>query len=116
MPRFLCLYKSAKGEGAPPSAADQEKMGALIAEWVQAGVLLSAEGCMPSTFGVRIRQDKGKVTVTDGPFAESKEIVGGLAIIQAPSKEEAIPWIKKFLEVAGDGESEVRQLWDQPAQ
>jgi len=116
MPRFLCMYKSAKGEGAMPSAEDQAKMGALIAEWVQAGVLLSAEGCMPSQFGVRIRQDKGKVTVTDGPFAESKEIVGGLAIIQAPSKEEAIPWIKKFLEAAGDGESEVRQLWDQPAQ
>jgi hypothetical protein len=113
MPRFLCMYKSAKGEGAPPSEADQAKMGALIAEWVQAGVLVSAEGCMPSKFGVRIRQENGKVTVTDGPFSESKEIVGGLAIIQAPSKEEAIPWIKKFLAVAGDGESEVRQLWDQ---
>ena len=116
MPRFLCMYKSAKGERGAPSAEDQQKMGALIAEWVQAGVLLSAEGCMPSQFGVRIRQDKGKVTVTDGPFAESKEIVGGFAIIQAPSKAEAIPMIKKFLEVAGDGESEVRQLWDQPAQ
>jgi hypothetical protein len=115
MPRFLCLYKSAKPEGVPPTAEEQEKMGALIGEWVQAGVLLSAEGCMPSAHGFRARKEKGKITVTDGPFTESKEIVGGMAVIQAPSKEAAIPWIKKFLEVAGDGESEVRQLWDEPA-
>jgi hypothetical protein len=53
--------------------------------------------------------------VTDGPFTESKEIVGGMAIIQAPSKEAAIPWIKQFVATAGNGECEVRQLWDQPA-
>lgn len=115
MPRFLCFYKSAKPEGVPPTAEEQEKMGAMIGEWVQAGVLVSAEGCMPSAFGFRLRQDNGKVTVTDGPFTESKEIVGGVAIIQAPSKDAAIPWIKQFVATAGDGECEVRQLWDQPA-
>ncbi len=113
MPRFLCMYKSAKGEGTPPSAEEQAKMGALIGEWLQAGVLLSAEGCMPSAFGMRIRQDHGKVSVTDGPFSESKEVVGGFAIIQAEDKADATTWITQFLAVAGDGESEVRQLWDQ---
>ena len=115
MPRFLCLYKSAAPEGTSPSPEEQEKMGALIVEWTQAGVLLSAEGCMPSSFGMRIRQDKGKVTATDGPFTEAKEVVGGFAIIQAATKAEATEWIKKFLAVAGDGESEVRQLWEQPS-
>ena len=114
MPRYLCLYKSAQPEGTPPSADDQAKMGALIGEMFQAGVL-GTEGCLPSAAGFRVRQDKGKVTVTDGPFTEAKEIVGGMAIIQTPSKEAAILWTKKFLTIAGDGESEVRQLWEPPA-
>ena len=114
MARYLCLYKSVQPEGTPPSADMQANMGALIGEMFQAGVLVSTEGCLPSAKGFRIRQEKGKVTVTDGPFTEAKEIVGGMAIIQAPSKEEAIRWTKKFLSVAGDGESEVRQLWEQP--
>jgi hypothetical protein len=115
MPRYLCLYKSATPEGTPPSAEHQQKMGALIGEMYQAGVLVSTEGCLPSRVGFRVRQDNGKVTVTDGPFTESKEIVGGMAIIQTPSKEEAVRWTKKFLSIAGDGESEVRQLYEQPA-
>ena len=114
MPRYLCLYKSAQPEGTPPSAEHQANMGALIGEMYQAGVLVSTEGCLPSAAGFRVRQDKGKVTVTDGPFTEAKEIVGGMAIIQTPSKEEAIQWTRKFLTIAGDGESEVRQLWEQP--
>jgi hypothetical protein len=115
MPRYLCLYKSATPEGTPPSPEHQANMGALIGEMLQAGVLISTEGCLPSAMGFRVRQDKGKVTVTDGPFTESKEIVGGMAIIQAPSKTEAIHWTKKFLATAGDGESEIRQLWEPPA-
>lgn len=70
---------------------------------------------MPSRVGFRVRRNDGKVTVTDGPFTESKEIVGGMAIIQTTTKDEAIAWTKKFLAVAGDGESEVRQLYEQPA-
>jgi len=53
----LCFYKSAKPEGVPPSAEEQEKMAAMIGEWVQVGVLVSAAGCMPSAFGFRLRQD-----------------------------------------------------------
>ena len=115
MPRYLCLYKPARPEGTPASAEHQAKMGALIGEMQQAGVLVSTEGCLPSARGFRVRQDNGKVTITDGPFAEAKEIVGGVAIIQAPSKEEAIRLTKKFLTIAGDGESEVRELWEPPA-
>ena len=115
MPRYLCLYKSAQPEGTPTSAEHQTNMGTLIGEMFQAGVLVSTEGCLPSAKGFRVRQDKGKVTVTDGPFAEAMEIVGGMAVIQTPSKEEAVRWTRKFLTIAGDGESEVRQLYEQPA-
>jgi hypothetical protein len=53
--------------------------------------------------------------VTDGPFTETKEVVGGFALFQVKSKEEAIQWTKRFLKVAGDGESEIRQIYEAPA-
>jgi hypothetical protein len=90
-------------------------MGKLIEEAMQAGWLLSTEGCLPSSLGARVRFSDGKFTVTDGPFAETKELVGGFAIIQAASKQEAIEHTKYFLQVAGGGESEIRRLYEEPA-
>ena len=113
--RFLCLYKSGKAEGAPPSQQEMERMGKLIGEAMQAGWLLSTEGCLPSSTGARVRFSDGKFTVTDGPFAETKELVGGFAIIRAASKQEAIEHTKYFLQVAGGGETEIRQLYEEPA-
>ena len=110
--RFLCLYKPAKEEGAPPRPEDIAVMGKLIEEMTKAGVLLATEGCQPSAKGARIRLNGGKFTVTDGPFTETKELVAGFALIQVKSKEEAVEWTKRFLEVAGDGESEIRQVYD----
>ena len=86
------------------------EMGKLIDEMTKAGVLLSTEGCQPSAKGARVRLSGGKVTVTDGPFTETKELVAGFAMIQVKSKDEAIEWTRRFLRVAGDGESEIRQL------
>jgi hypothetical protein len=111
--RFLCVYKTA--ESGPPSAELVDAMGKLINEMVQAGVLLSTEGCLPSVKGFRVRRAGKRVTITDGPFTESKEVIGGFALIRVNSKEEAIEWTKRFLDVAGDGESEVRELYEQPA-
>jgi len=68
-----------------------------------------------SSLGARVRSDGGKVTVTDGPFTEAKEVVGGFALIKADSKEEAIQLTRDFLKVAGDGECELRQLYEMPA-
>ena len=112
--RFLCIYKPAKPEGAPPSQAEMERMGKLIAESFKSGKLLATEGCLPSALGARVRKTNGQFKVTDGPFAESKEIVGGFAIIQAESKAEAIQITKDFLNVAGDGETEIRQIYEPP--
>jgi len=111
--RFLCVHKGP--EGAAPTPEMMEKMGKLIGEMVQAGVLLTTEGCLPSSKGVRVRRTGTRVTVTDGPFTESKEVIGGFALIQVRSKEEAIEWTRRFLDVAGDGESEVRELCETPA-
>ena len=87
-------------------------MGKLIEEGFKSGRLLAVEGCMPSITGARVRMDTGTVTVTDGPFAEAKEVIGGLAIIQASSKAEAIQYVREFLQVVGDGECELRQLYE----
>ena len=108
--RYLCIYKPSKAEGAPPTQAEIANMGKLIEEMVRAGVLLATEGCQASSKGARVRLDNGKVTVMDGPFTESKELIAGFALIQVASKEEAVAWTKRFLAVAGDGESEIRLL------
>lgn len=110
--RFLCLYKPSKPEGTPPTQQEMEKMGQLVEEQMRSGVLLATEGCLPSAQGARIRLSKGKFSVTDGPFTEAKELVAGFALIQANSKEEAIEHIKNFLKVAGDGETEIRQVFE----
>jgi hypothetical protein len=110
--KFLCIYKPSKPEGTPPTQDEMVRMGQLIDEFTSSGVLLSTEGCLPSAKGARVQLANGKITVTDGPFTEAKEIVGGFAIIRADSKEEAIEHTKKFLRVAGDGESEIRQIFE----
>jgi hypothetical protein len=112
--RFLTIYRSPETD-APPTPENMAAMGKLIEEMARAGVLLAAEGCMPSASGARVRVSDGKIAVTDGPFAESKEVVGGFALLQVRSKAEAIEWTRRFLAVAGDGESEVRELYDAPA-
>jgi hypothetical protein len=109
--RFLSIYKTAE-RGVLPTQEEMAKMGKLIEEGMKAGSLLAVEGCMPSATGARVRLSNGKLTVTDGPFIESKEVIGGLAILQAKSKEEAIELVKQFIQVAGDGECELRQIFE----
>jgi hypothetical protein len=109
--KFLSIYKTVE-TGALPTPEEMAKMGKLVEDGMKAGFLLAVEGCMPSAAGARVRLSKGKLTVTDGPFTESKEVIGGLAILRADSKEAAIKLAREFLEVAGDGECELRQLFE----
>jgi hypothetical protein len=113
--RYLCLYKSERDSSAPPTEEEMTKMGALIGEMMQAGVLLSTEGCKSSKHGARVKLDNGTFTVTDGPFAEAKEFVGGLAVIKVDSKADAIAWTKRFLSVVGTGISELLEINEAPA-
>jgi hypothetical protein len=89
-----------------------EDMGKLIEKSMKSGELLATEGCLPSALGARIRLSGGNFNVIDGPFTESKELVAGFALIQAKSKEAAIEYVKNFLNVAGDGETEIRQIYE----
>jgi len=109
--RFLNIYKCPE-RNTPPSPEEMARMGKMIEEAMKSGKLLSTEGCLPSAFGARVRIENSKFTVSDGPFTESKEIVGGFAILDAPSKEAAIGFVKEFLNVMGQGECELRQLFD----
>jgi hypothetical protein len=112
--RFLCIYKPSKAEGTPPTQQEMVEMGKYVEESLKSGVLLATEGCLPSAKGARVRLSGGNYTVTDGPFTEAKELVAGFALIQAKSKEEAIEHVKQFLKIAGDGVTEVRQVFEGP--
>ena len=109
--KFLSMYKSVE-KNVPPSQEAMAKMGKLVEEGMKAGWLIATEGCLPSALGARVRSTNGKLSVTDGPFTESKELVGGFATLRANFKEEAIQLAKDFLQVVGEGECELRQIYE----
>ena len=110
--KFLSMYKSPE-RNTPPSQEEMSKMGKLIEEGFKAGWLVATEGCLPSALGARVRRSGEKISVTDGPFTEAKELVGGFAILRTNSKEEAIQLAREFLQVVGEGECELRQVYEQ---
>jgi|ERR1700739_677643 hypothetical protein len=109
--KFLSIYKTVE-RNTPPSQQEMEVMGKLIEEGMTKGWLVATEGCLPSALGARVRFDNGTLKVTDGPFTEAKELVGGFAILRADSKQEAIELTKRFLKVVGNGECELRQVYE----
>jgi hypothetical protein len=113
--RFLVMHKSNEDNeaGVPPSKQLIEEMGKLMEETAKAGVLLAAEGVHASSKGARVSFSGGKRIVTDGPFAEAKELIAGFAILEVNSKEEAIEWATRFAKVIGDVEIEIRQVVEQ---
>jgi len=110
--RFLMMYKPDRPENVPLDPAVMARLSQNCAEMAKAGVLLISEGLQPSSKGARVRLTKGKIAVTDGPFTESKELIAGINVIQANSKAEAAEIAKKFIELAGDGEIEIRQVFE----
>jgi len=115
--RYLLLIQTdpAVADTTGPDERLAEEMGELLEEMTKAGVLLDTAGLRPIDEATRIRLADGKQTVIDGPFTESKEIVGGYCLLQARSKEEAVEWASRFLALHGpDWEMgvEVRQLDD----
>ncbi len=112
--RFIGLLKADKHSeaGAPPSRELMEKMGKFIEEITKAGVLVATDGLQPSSKGARVKLSGGEFTVTDGPFTETKELIASYALFEVKSMAEAIHWTKRFLEVLGEGECEIRPLFD----
>jgi len=111
--RFMVLVKADKNSeaGVLPSQDILAAMGKYNEELVKAGVMLAAEGLQPSSKGARVKFDGKKRTVTDGPFAEAKELVAGFWLWQARSKDEAIEWLKRA-PFGGGTEVEIRQVFE----
>ncbi|HEV7647207.1 MAG TPA: YciI family protein [Actinophytocola sp.] len=111
--RFLMMHRLDESlpEAWNPSQEFIEKMGAFIQESVDSGYLITAEGVLPSRTGSLVRKRKGAgVTVTDGPFTEAKEIIGGFALINAKDRADAVRFASRYAELFGEVEVEVRQV------
>lgn len=117
--RFMVIVKANKESeaGALPSTEMLEAMGEYNEELVKAGVMLAGEGLQPSSKGARIRFKGDKRTVIDGPFAETKELIGGFWLWQCKSLDEAIEWAKRCPNPnpdAPEAELEIRQVFEAP--
>jgi len=111
--RFLSMIRIDENSGQAPSEQLMSDMGKLIEEMTREGVLIRTAGLRPTAEGVRVRLRKGRLSTVEGPFAETKEVIGGFAILEAASMPEAVDLTKRFLRVHGDEwniECEVRQL------
>ena len=112
--RFLSMIRIDETTGQLPDDQLMANMGKLIEELTRTGQLVSTAGLRPTSEGVRVRLRRGgKLTALDGPFTETKEVIGGYAILEAQSKAEAVELTRRFLEAHGsnwDVECEVRQL------
>jgi hypothetical protein len=110
--RFMVLVKADKASegGALPDEKMLAEMGKFNEELVKAGVMLAGEGLQPSSKGARVKFSKGKKSVIDGPFAETKELVAGFWLWQVRSKEEAVEWLKRA--PFEDTEVEIRQVFE----
>ncbi|GAB3792239.1 YciI family protein [Dyella agri] len=111
--RFLSMIRINERAGQKPSAQLMEDMGKLMVEMTAAGSLLDTAGLRPTAEGKLVRLSRGRQTVTDGPFTEAKEVIGGYAMLQADSIDEALALVRRFLDVHGDEweiECELRQV------
>ena len=115
--RYMMLFKPDKPPepGVSPCKQQLPEMAKLMGELRKSGVLVATEGLMPSDTGARLRLSDGKLTVRDGPFAEAKELVAGFAIVNVKSKAQALELAKRFLTIAGGGESDVLEVMEVPA-
>ena len=111
--RFL-LYTTAdspqpSAPPAPPSQQMMEELAKLTEDTTRSGVLLATGGLAQAT--TRVRSSAGKLSITDGPFTETKELTGGFALIEVKTREEAIEWAKRFRSIVGDGDSIVQEVF-----
>ena len=111
--RYLSMIRVDEKTGQKPSERLMNEMGKLLEEMTRDGTLVSTAGLRPTAEGKRVRWNRGQLSMTDGPFLETKEVIGGFAILEATSLEHAIEITRKFLRIHGDEwnvECEVRQM------
>src|ERR1700680_3105627 len=114
--RFMMIVKHAEKQGPPPKPL-MDAISKLAEEEAKSGKMLGSGGLGPTALGARVRLSKGQVTVTDGPFIEAKEVIGGYAQFELNSKEEAIEGAVRFMELhkkywpGWEGETEIRPMY-----
>jgi len=114
--RYISIFTHQAKHNVPPTEAEMATMGKLVEEGMKAGWLIATEGVHFGQEGVRVHKEEGgKVTVIDGPFAEAKEVIGGYALMRAGSKAEVVELCRRFLNVVGQGTCEVHELYEMPA-
>ena len=97
--RFLSMIRVDETTGQQPSQRLMDEMMALVGELSAAGVLLDTAGLLPSSHGARVRSQHGRITVTDGPFAEAREVIGGYAVFEAPDRDAALALAAGFVQL-----------------
>src|SRR5579872_1354844 len=108
--KILSIWSFDPATKQPPTPQQMQQMGELIVELKNSGMLIDTGGAMDGSLELRYARKNGKDTVTDGPFAEAKEVVGGFALLEVPDREKAIEWTRRFLDVAGDGTCELHEV------
>lgn len=116
--KFMLIVKHSKEPSTPPPPELLDAVGKVANEAVKAGTMIGNGGLLPTATGARVQLSNGRISVTDGPFAEAKEIIGGYAQFELPSKEEAVQSAIRFMELhkqywpGWEGEAEVRQMFN----
>ena len=111
--RFLMMHRLDERDPTAwnPSPDFMAKMGSMIQDWTERGILITAEGVLPSAKGARVRKSKdGQTTATDGPFTEAKEVIGGFGLINAKDRAEAVAYAREYAALFDEVEVEVRQV------
>jgi hypothetical protein len=114
--RFMMLVKSGENKGLPPKEL-MDAIAKLSEEANKKGTMIASGGLAPTAMSTRVRVSRGQLTTTDGPFTEAKEVVGGYAVFELESKEEALEGAKRFMELhkkhwpGWEGETEIRQIF-----
>ena len=109
--KFLMTYQQ-KPDAPPPTPQQMAAIGALTERNIKSGVVVMTGGLVRPSRGIQIRCDSGQVSITDGPFAETKELIDGFALVEVASREEAIKIATEFMQVAGDGTGEILQVYE----
>jgi len=106
---FMYSTDPIPADAPPPTPELMAEMGKFVQESIKAGVMVTTGALAPK--GTRVNLAAGKYTVTDGPFIEAKELMGGFAVVNVKTVEEAIGWAKRFRDIVGDGTSEIVQIY-----
>jgi hypothetical protein len=98
------------GASGPPTQEDMDRMGTLLAEMRSKGVLVETGGRMPDMLELTVARRDGRTTVTDGPFTEAKEVVGGFALLEVKDRDDAIAWTNRFLDLVGNATCHIHEV------